>query len=77
MHDYKITSKDGVDLGTYRAHDAKGALNRMARDAGCASFEAACNVTQADVNGWTESAYAFRSGGFALLVAIVEEPATS
>ena len=34
MTSYKITSSAGVDMGTYDADSAGGALDAMARDAG-------------------------------------------
>lgn len=65
---YKITSNAGADIGTYRATSPLGALNRMARDAGCASFEAACAVTQSSQTDWTDDASTFKNGTIALLV---------
>lgn len=34
MREFKITSRDGVDLGTYKARNKKAALDAMAKDAG-------------------------------------------
>ena len=70
MITYRITSKQGIELGEYRAATAAGALDALARDAGYACYgdvppECGCGTS------WTEDAAAFHRGAWHLLVQAV------
>jgi len=50
MTTYKITSSQGVDMGTYEAADVAGALDAMARDAG---YESQADAVERGVEPFT------------------------
>ncbi len=69
---YQITSDQGVECGPYEAASPLGALDAMARDAGCADHNAACVIAGASFDDWTTDRRAFKRGDIGLLVVEVE-----
>lgn len=65
---FRVQSNQGIDLGTFDASSAQGALDAMARDAGYESHAAACATTGEDPSDWTSDRYAFLGGAIGLLV---------
>lgn len=67
-HKYQVTSRQGVELGTFEAESPEDALDALAREAGCESHEAVCHLLGTDPNDWTTSVSRFQEGNAALLV---------
>lgn len=69
---YRITSRHGVDMGTFEADTPLEALNILAREAGYPDHEAICRVLDQDITDWTTSVSRFQEGNVNLLVMAVE-----
>lgn len=69
---YRITSRTGVDLGTYEGETAAEALDAMAQDAGYQSYRHACGLYPAIATYHSEATSEELAEIFGLILSEVE-----